>query len=325
MARTNLATREAPFVCRQPPQPRTPHPLERRRRRNRGVDPLDRLVGDAARRHRRLAEQPQDRDRHPAALAPSDVPVLGTRADPVLQRRLHAQLRQGEAPGGDGAGRARLLAGDLADHLAADRRRHDARQGELERRPPGPDLPQRPHRGGVLDLRVLPGHRRRRRHRRHAGRLHRDHGARHRAAPPGDGARAARGDRGGDRSAGAGAQRRRRAGEREQRHPVRAAVRDRRLGAHAAPGGSRRHVARRRRDPLRRDVRSRAARARRLAATRRASCIRCRRGCPAGRGPNIRPRRSWRRCARRPATRPTASSSSASARACRSTTPTGIF
>ena len=37
------------------------------------------------------------------------------------------ELRPGQAPGGDGTARRRLLAGDLADHLAADRRRHAAR------------------------------------------------------------------------------------------------------------------------------------------------------------------------------------------------------
>ena len=67
--------------------------------------------------------------RHHAALAPSDVPVVGPGAGPVLQRRLSAELRRGQAPGGDGAARRRLLAGDLADHLAADRRRDAARRG----------------------------------------------------------------------------------------------------------------------------------------------------------------------------------------------------
>ena len=45
---------------------------------------------------------------------------------------------------------------------------------QLERGPAGADLSQRPHRRGLLDLRLLAGVRRRRRHRRHAGRLHRD-------------------------------------------------------------------------------------------------------------------------------------------------------
>ena len=51
---------------------------------------------------------------------------------------------EGKHPAAMGQAGPRLLAGDLADHRAADRRRHDARQAELERRPPGADLPQRP-------------------------------------------------------------------------------------------------------------------------------------------------------------------------------------
>ena len=62
-----------------------------------------------------------------------------------------------QAPGRDGTARRGLLAGDLADHLAADRRRDEPRQAELERGSPRADLSQRPHRGGLLDLRLLAG------------------------------------------------------------------------------------------------------------------------------------------------------------------------
>ena len=50
----------------------------------------------------------------------------------------------GKHPAAMGQRGRRLLAGDLAHHLAADRRRHAPRPGELERGPPRADLPERP-------------------------------------------------------------------------------------------------------------------------------------------------------------------------------------
>jgi hypothetical protein len=98
------------------------------------------------------AREPEDDRRNRPSLAAPHVPVLGRGADPALQRRVHAELRRRQAPGGDGATRARVLAGDLADHRAADRRRDAARKGELERRRPRPVLTQRSPRGDLLEL-----------------------------------------------------------------------------------------------------------------------------------------------------------------------------
>ena len=60
------------------------------------------------------------------------------------------------------------------NHLAPDRRRDEPAAVELERGPAGADIPQRAHRGGLLDVRLFTRSRRRRGRRRRAGRLHRD-------------------------------------------------------------------------------------------------------------------------------------------------------
>ena len=114
-----------------------------------------------------------------APFASPDVPVVGARARSrsTTTRTFRASVSANTRPRWARAG-ARLLAGDLAHHLAADRRRHARSARELERRPPRPHLSQRPDRRGLLDLRLLTGDRRRWSGRRLAGRLHRDDPAR---------------------------------------------------------------------------------------------------------------------------------------------------
>src|SRR4051812_25860886 len=95
--------------------------------------------------------------------------------DPDLQRCVPAELRQRQAPWCDGPARCGVLAGDLADHLAADPGRDATRHPELARGCARADLPQRAHRGCVLDIRLFARIGRRRRDLRHAGGLHRNH------------------------------------------------------------------------------------------------------------------------------------------------------
>ena len=116
---------------------------------------VGRLGAHAARTAGRVAAEPEDHRRRHPAVAPPDVPLVGPRADPGLQRRLPAQLRRGQAPGRHGSARPGLLAGDLADHLAPDRRRDEPQALELERGPTGAGVPQRAPRGGLLDVRLL--------------------------------------------------------------------------------------------------------------------------------------------------------------------------
>ena len=110
---------------------------------------------------------------------PPDVHLVGPGARLPLQRRLPPVDRPGAPSGIARPAGARGVGRDLGHHRPADRAGDVGRRRDLARGPAGADHAPRRARGRLLDLQLQPDRRRERagRHRRRAGRLHRDDAA----------------------------------------------------------------------------------------------------------------------------------------------------
>lgn len=114
---------------------------------------------DAARPHRELAAEPEDRRRHLSRVPLPDVRLVGPGPRQRSQRRLRPAPRPA-APVGAGATGALDLGRDLAGHRPAGGRGHGAGRGDLERSRDARRRAERRPGGGVLHLVVQPRQRR---------------------------------------------------------------------------------------------------------------------------------------------------------------------